>query len=52
MKGETLPVDVPFTGFCAAVYQGLQLGFGKVSDGMLKNHYPKGLRKALYTDRP
>nr|MCR4814157.1 Fmu (Sun) protein [Lachnospiraceae bacterium] len=25
-------------------YEGYSLGFGKASNGVLKNHYPKGLR--------
>ena len=31
-------------GFCAVALEGIMLGFGKVSGGKLKNHYPKGLR--------
>lgn len=49
-RGESFAVNAPFTGFCAAVYKGLQLGLGKMTDGMLKNHYPKGLRKSLNAD--
>ena len=49
-RGESFAVDAPFTGFCAAEYKGFRLGLGKVTDGMLKNHYPKGLRKNLKAD--
>jgi len=31
-------------GFCALSVENIPLGFGKVSGGKLKNHYPKGLR--------
>ena len=32
-------------GFVLACYGGLTLGWGKVSEGRMKNHYPKGLRR-------
>ena len=32
-------------GFVLACYGGLTLGWGKVSGGRMKNHYPKGLRR-------
>ncbi len=47
LRGEVINADVPFSGFCAPVYKGFQLGFGKASDGQIKNHYPKGLRRDL-----
>lgn len=31
-------------GFACVKAEGFTVGFGKVSDGVLKNHYPKGLR--------
>ena len=31
-------------GFCGVYAEGIALGFGKVSNMKLKNHYPKGLR--------
>ena len=31
-------------GFCGVTYNGLCMGFGKVSNGRVKNHLPKGLR--------
>ena len=43
-RGETLPTDCK--GYVLVCYQGLTLGFGKGADGQLKNHYPKGLRRA------
>lgn len=42
MAGETIPGDVK--GWAVMTWQGLALGWGKGSDGMMKNHYPKGLR--------
>ena len=32
-------------GWCAVGYGGCPLGLGKAVNGILKNHYPKGLRK-------
>ncbi|MDO5436246.1 MAG: RsmB/NOP family class I SAM-dependent RNA methyltransferase [Clostridia bacterium] len=43
--GETIPHGGK--GWVLVCCRGLALGFGKISDGMIKNHYPKGLRKAL-----
>ena len=43
LRGETLPApDV--RGWHVITYCGLPLGWGKASDGVMKNHYPKGLR--------
>ena len=42
LRGETLPADV--RGWYAVTYHDLPLGWGKASDGVMKNHYPKGLR--------
>ena len=42
LKGETLPCDL--RGWHTVSYGGLALGWGKASDGVMKNHYPKGLR--------
>lgn len=44
-RGETLPAPEGVSGFCLVTLDGLALGFGKASDGQVKNHYPKGLRK-------
>lgn len=40
--GETIPVHVD--GWTLIRYRGLTIGWGKGSDRMIKNHYPKGLR--------
>lgn len=42
IKGMTL--DCPLDGYVVVKYGGVVLGFGKASGGVLKNHYPKGLR--------
>ena len=42
--GETLSVPAS-KGYVLLQYQGISLGWGKYSDGMIKNHYPKGLRR-------
>lgn len=45
LHGEVIPCDDSLKGFIVLSYEGYQIGFGKASDGMIKNHYPKGLRK-------
>ena len=45
LSGQTLPADGAEKGYCAVTLYGHALGFGKVSDGVLKNHLPKGLRQ-------
>lgn len=37
-------ISCGMTGWCAASYSGYALGWGKASGGVMKNHYPKGLR--------
>lgn len=44
LAGEVLR-DMEGRGWVLACWQGLALGLGKISDGTMKNHYPKGLRK-------
>lgn len=46
MAGETIPGDAE--GWVLLCYQGLAVGWGKGSEGMIKNHYPKGLRGHLF----
>ena len=45
LRGETIPADG--RGWVLPTFAGLPLGWGKLSDGVLKNHYPKDLRRAL-----
>jgi len=43
--GEEIPDKADTgNGYCAVCYRGFTLGGGKISGGMIKNHYPKGLR--------
>ena len=45
-RGEALPTsDENLRGYFVLTLHGLALGFVKASDGWLKNHYPKGLRR-------
>ncbi|MDD3336196.1 MAG: RsmB/NOP family class I SAM-dependent RNA methyltransferase [Eubacteriales bacterium] len=44
-RGEELCAPESLRGFLLLTYEGLALGFGKASQGQLKNHYPKGLRR-------
>lgn len=43
LKGEALNLQAP-KGWVLVGYDGYPLGFGKASEGLIKNHYPKGLR--------
>ena len=42
-NGQTIPAEGK--GWMLACHAGVALGWGKTSDGMMKNHYPKGLRR-------
>lgn len=46
INGETFPYDGEKGWYLIAV-NGYSIGFGKLSSGIMKNHYPKGLRKDL-----
>jgi NOL1/NOP2/sun family putative RNA methylase len=43
LKGEVIPCDLP-NGWGCVIVEGCALGGIKVTGGMAKNHYPKGLR--------
>ena len=43
LAGEAIPGESE--GWNLMRYQGLALGWGKGSEGMIRNHYPKGLRR-------
>lgn len=43
--GQTLQTEESLRGFYALALGGVNLGWGKASDGQMKNHYPKGLRR-------
>lgn len=42
IKGQEINTNCK--GYCGVRVDGIPLGFGKASNGKLKNHYPKGLR--------
>ena len=44
LSGQPVPCGGP-SGWTLALWRGMPLGWGKVSDGWLKNHLPKGLRR-------
>ena len=46
LAGEAIPLDGA-RGWTLAAWHGMPLGWGKLSDGVLKNHLPKGLRKNI-----
>lgn len=46
MGGETIPEDA--RGWIRLCYRGIAIGWGKGSDGMIKNHYPKALRSSRF----
>ena len=43
LHGETIPAAI--TGWCLVRVDGFSLGWGKGDGKILKNHYPKGLRR-------
>lgn len=44
LHGETIPCSTELHSWTLVCYQGISLGWGKAQNGILKNHYPKGLR--------
>lgn len=44
LMGETIEAEGLEKGWYLICFQGFPLGFGKYSGGIMKNHYPKGLR--------
>lgn len=47
LHGEEVPVPNNIKGYTAVCVNGITIGFGKASNGRLKNKYPKGLRILL-----
>ncbi|MCR5301901.1 MAG: RsmF rRNA methyltransferase first C-terminal domain-containing protein [Lachnospiraceae bacterium] len=45
LSGMTLNCDKDIKGWCLVTVMGYPLGWGKAVGGVLKNHYPSGLRK-------
>ncbi len=46
-QGHPLSVDSAMSGWASPSLEGWPLGWGKATGGILKNHYPKGLRRPL-----
>ena len=44
LHGEEISCDGDLKGYTQVRCEGIPLGFGKASSGVLKNHYPKGIR--------
>ncbi|MCR5355865.1 MAG: RsmF rRNA methyltransferase first C-terminal domain-containing protein [Lachnospiraceae bacterium] len=44
LAGMTIPHE-GLGGWCLVCYNGISLGWGKLTGNIIKNHYPKGLRK-------
>ena len=44
LRGETLSCDPALKGWTLITCQGQPMGWGKADRGIMKNHYPKGLR--------
>ncbi|MCI7131089.1 MAG: RsmF rRNA methyltransferase first C-terminal domain-containing protein [Lachnospiraceae bacterium] len=44
LRGETLSCDSSLKGWTLITCEGQPVGWGKADRGILKNHYPKGLR--------
>ena len=44
LRGESIGCDPGYKGYCIVRTDGYPLGWGKATGGILKNHYPKGLR--------
>lgn len=47
IKGETFACSPDLKGWTLLCIDGYSIGFGKAGGGIMKNHYPKGLRKEL-----
>ncbi len=44
LRGEEIDALTAKNGYAAVLVDGMPIGFGKISGGKVKNHYPKGLR--------
>ena len=45
LRGETIDDPIAKNGWCVVCVAGFPIGLGKVVNGVVKNHIPKGLRK-------
>ncbi len=44
LHGMEIPCEKSLAGFAGVFFDGVSVGFGKATNGRLKNRYPKGLR--------
>ena len=44
LRGESIEDDSVSDGYVAILVSGYPIGFGKAKGGIIKNHYPKGIR--------
>lgn len=44
LHGDVIRKETTIQGLCIITYKNLGVGLAKVSSGVIKNHYPKGLR--------
>lgn len=47
LRGEQIDIEQCNNGYCAVLVDNITVGFGKYSNGVLKNRYPKGLRNNI-----
>ena len=47
LQGETVQMHEEHKGYVLPTFDGLPLGWGKVTGLVMKNHYPKGLRRLV-----
>ena len=47
LQGNTINCDKELKGWCIITFSGIDVTWGKVSEGIIKNHYPKGLRRTI-----
>jgi NOL1/NOP2/fmu family ribosome biogenesis protein len=45
LNGQTINTDLVQKGWTLMTYKGYSIGWGKQAGNIIKNHYPKGLRK-------
>lgn len=51
MSGEQLFKPNPYKGYVLLAYQNISIAFGKSDKEVIKNHYPKGIRKKINISR-
>lgn len=51
IEGQTLTCSPDIKGWVCVFVDGFSIGWGKASNGTVKNHYPKGLRASIVIHR-